>query len=374
MVGPVADVTCPPYDVIDDAERAELRAASPYNLVRVLLAEPGDERYQSAAADLERWMAEGALVRDDSPRFYLYAIDYTDLAGASRQARGIMGALAVRPLGDEVVPHEETMEKVHSDRLAILTATRANLDIIAALSDATELSALVEPPPGRARLDFEAGGVRHRLYDITDPERVAAIAAAAASRPISIADGHHRYITALRYLEEHGPGPGWDSIMCFLSPLERGGLSIAPTHRVFLAATVDRDCLEESFEVSESEARVPAQAGELTLVGRTGAGPLLLRPRPEALATLAGPLQAAGSAVANRLLWPCLGVTEADAAYVSDADAALDAIVPGGAAVLLAPLTNEAIGAAGEAGIRFPAKTTFFYPKPRSGLVIRTWD
>jgi uncharacterized protein (DUF1015 family) len=259
----------------------------------------------------------------------------------------------------------------------VLTATEANLDVIIALSSSPDLAALLEPV-GDPRIDFTApDGVRHRLYDITDPERIAAISSRVGAHPVAIADGHHRYTTYLGYRKTReavdGAGP-WDAILALVSPAEGSGLTVGPYHRLFLEFPFDATAVADAFVVEPSPPTVPAAAGSLTVA--TAGGTWLLTPRPGALATLPVPWREASPAVARELLYPRLGISEDSASYVADASEAVAAAagLPDGAALLVAPVSETAISEAGEMGIRFPQKTTYFVPKPRAGLAIRVFD
>jgi uncharacterized protein (DUF1015 family) len=369
----IGDATSPPYDVISERERLELMARSPYNVVRLLLAEADDPEYREAARLLSAWRSEGSLVADESSRFYLYEMDYVS-NGAHRTARGVLGGLELVDLGTEVVPHEETMAKHRADRLAVLTATQANVDPIIALSSSPDLAPLLAPP-GAPRLRFTTpDGISHRLYDVADPETLEAIAAAVAAHPVSIADGHHRYTTALGYRRDreaagdiHG---GWSAIMTLVAPAEGSGLTIGPYHRVFADFPFDPAAVTSSFTVTRGRATL--EAGDLAVVA--GETSWTLRPTPQALASLPEPWRAASPAVAREILYPLLGISEDQADYVADAAGAVAAAPAGGAALLVAPVTEHAIAAAGDMGLRFPQKTTYFVPKPRAGLVMRTFD
>lgn len=367
-------MTSPPYDVISDEQRTALKEASPYNIVHLLLAEPGDESYQGAAELFAEWRRDGVLVSDEAPQMYLYEMEYVDADGTTHLARGALGALALLPLGEQVVGHEETMSKHRADRLAVLRATQANLDPIVALSAATDLAPLLVPTT-EPRLDFLADGVGHRLYDIADPDRVAAIGESVAGHTVSIADGHHRYTTAGAYRDERsmvdGPGP-WDSIMAVVAPAEGSGLRVAPYHRVLPGITLDRDRLETAFAVRLTEATEPSRPGVLVAVDDQGA--IELEAKPELAATLPAPWREASAAIARELLFPLLGATESEATYTPDRTIALErAKETSGTAILVAPVSEHAIAAASEAGLRFPQKTTYFTPKPRAGLVVRVF-
>jgi uncharacterized protein (DUF1015 family) len=359
--------TSPPYDVIDEEEQELLRRASPYNVVRLLLPEGGEERYQRAGAQLRSWLEGGVLRADRDRRFYLYQMRWIDHAG-ERVARGIIGALRLTELGDRVLPHEETMAGPRADRRAVLDATQASIDPIIALSASRELSTLLLPA-GPPRVVAHADRVEHTLFDIpasaSDP-----IGAQVSAHTVSIADGHHRYTTALAHAAPRGAGP-WDSIMAMVAPAEGSGLEVAPYHRMFPGRVIDEDRLDETFVVEDADPLVPTEPGTIVLVDRSRA--VLLRADPTALDRLPEPWREASSAVARELLYPLLGLDERHASYTPNRDAALRTAGEGGLAVLVAPVTERAIAAASETGLRFPQKTTFFTPKPRAGLVLRVF-
>ncbi|MGZ5383734.1 MAG: DUF1015 family protein [Acidimicrobiia bacterium] len=377
QVPDIPSVTCPPYDVINEAAERRYRAAAEHNVVKLLLAGPGDPTYREAAHLLNTWRADGILRTDPDPRFYLYRMRYRDDAGTEHTAGGIIGALALLPLGEQILPHEETMPKTKADRLTVLTATRANLDLIIALTPSIDYAGLLEAP-GPARLSFEIEGVDHSLFDITRPKSISDISTAVAAHPVAIADGHHRYTTGLAYRDlQEGPGP-WDSIMTFLVPAQGSGLTIGPTHRVFPSASIERSRLRDRFTVEPCDLNPPSRPGTIVLVPGHGhqSGPIKLTAHPEQLALLPAPWQQASPAVARELLYPLLEVDENQAAYFADADEALQAGGghPNGAVALMATVSEQAISAATESGLRFPQKSTFFVPKPRSGLVIRSFE
>jgi uncharacterized protein (DUF1015 family) len=369
------DATSPPYDVIDAEERVRLLERSPYNVVRLLLAARGDKRYQQAAALLSSWRQTELLRPDPGPRYYLYEMDYRRPDDSLVTARGVVGALHVEPLGIRILPHEETMAKHRADRTAVLTATEANLDLIVALSASPDLGDLLAPT-GAPRLDFTVEEVRHRLTDITDLERIEAISSAVAGHAVSIADGHHRYTTALAYREMReakGEIGSWDGIMAMVAPAEGSGLRVAPYHRLFASGVLDESALTDSFEVLPTEPAEPTEPGTLVTVSRERS--LFLRPRADRLASLPGPWREAGAAVAREILYPALGLAEDAAEYTPDWERAVAAAQSGGGiAVLTAPVSEHAIADASDAGLRFPQKTTFFTPKPRAGLVARVFD
>jgi uncharacterized protein (DUF1015 family) len=365
----LADVIAPPWDVLAAAEREALLARSPYNAVQV----------DSVAGGclFQEWLDGGVLAQDDEPGFYVYRMGYHDPAGRPRQTAGVIGALAVEPPSSgQVLPHERTLARDRDDRLAVLEGCRANLSPVWGLSLATGLSGLCElpgPPDARATDDQ---GVHHRLWRITQPGLVAALAGAVGSAPVVIADGHHRYETALAYRSSFGGRPGdHDLIMALVVELAEEQLTVRPIHRVVRELPAGSDLPAhlarwfEPFETAPAVDTLPARmadAGALALV--TAAGTWLLRPRP-------GHGADAGLTDAERLA-PALAGLELPADgfdFTPDPSAAVAMVAAGqaAAALLLRPPTIGQIAATARAGRRMPEKSTFFHPKPRTGLVFR---
>jgi len=369
-VGDVGLTTSPPYDVISPDQRSELLAASPFNVINVLLQGGDDPDYHDAGRIMQRWLTTGAVASDAEPRFYLYFMDYVGDDGEARTARGVLGALDVIEPGGQIVPHEETRAKHRADRMAAMTATETNVDVIIGLSSSPDLRRLLTPS-AEAQLDFESrDGVRHRIWKVSDEAQLAAIEAAVDAHPISIADGHHRYLTALEYAANRPePGP-WDAILAFVAPAEGSGLTVGPYHRVFESLPFEPDAVTSRFRVRECVAVIPTDPGSLVVASPEGTW--CLTPLTEALAPLPEPWREASPAVARELLYPLLGADESAAIYVPDADEALAMVPEGATAVLVAPVSERAIAAAGDLQLRFPSKTTFFVPKPRAGLVMRS--
>src|SRR5947209_16102644 len=228
-------VVAPPYDVIGPEERHALEQRDVHNVVHIDLPrdEPGRDRYTAAGCRLDEWLAEHVLLQDDEPSFYVYRMGYHDADGRPRQTSGVIGALELSVPGEgDVLPHERTMSKPKDDRLNLLRACRTNLSAIWVLSLADGLSALCElPGPPDARCTDDEG-THHRLWRITQPGIVSALADAVASAPVVIADGYHRYETALAFRDERraaSAGPGaHDQIMAFAVELAEEQLSIRP--------------------------------------------------------------------------------------------------------------------------------------------------
>jgi uncharacterized protein (DUF1015 family) len=378
----LADVTAPPYDVVGPGERERLAGRSPYNAVRVDLPvpEPGIDRYEVACRLLQRWIGDGVLVADPAPLFYGYRMTYVDVLGRPRHTAGVIGALDLVPPGEGgILPHELTHQRDRSDRLTMLRSCRANLSAVWLLSLAPGLSAHCSPAGPMVDRWEDDDGVGHELWLIDDRGAQAKVAELVASAPLVIADGHHRYETSLAYRDERrhrdGGGGPWDALMAFVVELVDDELDVHPVHRLVagLPAGVDVvDALSAAFAVERLEdgaaddpaalaARLP-ELGGLALV--TGTATWLLRPR-DGDDVDSGSLAAALSALPTH-----------EVAYHHSATAVANVVRNGGAqaGVLLRPVPVPRIAEAARVGERFPPKTTFFAPKPRTGVVFRSLD
>jgi len=407
VVGEHAQVTTPPYDVISPEAREAYEAMSPYNVVRLILARPGPGEdghegsdgagYRHAAGLLAAWQAEGVLRRDTSPCLYVYEERY-ELRGEPRVQRGVLASVALDDSGTWVVPHERTMAGPVADRLRLLEATGTNLSpvfgVYAGAGGPAE--ALDEVTATRPALDcLDEAGVRHRLWVVADPDRVAAWRQRMASQRVLIADGHHRYRTSLAYRDamraanDGRPGP-WDELLMFLVDADLHGPAVLAIHR--LLADLDGAGvlagLEGDFDArpagspAEAEAqlgRLPADAVAFGLYAG-GRSWLLVARDPAALAAEAGRDRRMldVEVLHGPVLSKRLGVSdfEGRVAYESDLAAAVAKVDDGTAAslVVLRPARFSAVAEIAAGGETLPQKTTFFYPKPRDGLVLRPLD
>jgi uncharacterized protein (DUF1015 family) len=353
---------------------------SPYNAVGVELSDdtPGADRYEVARCRLDEWLASGLLLTDPEPGFYVYRMGHREPDGTMRQTSGVLGALELSPLGSGgVLPHERTLPKAKDDRLRLLRACRANLSPIWGLSMSPGLSALCEPsgPPLARCTDDD--GVHHRLWRLTQPAVVDAVRRAVASSSVVIADGHHRYETALAYQAEQREAGGGragdhDFVLTYVVELARDQLSVGPIHRALSGLPEPFDPLQALAPWFEAVAQVPvddalaemAAAGTMALV--TPAGATLVRRSAADGAEADEPdavrLDAALAA------WPPHEVT-----FQHAAEAVAEWVAAGKAELgfLLRPATVDQIADAARAGRRLPEKTTFFRPKPATGLVFR---
>jgi uncharacterized protein (DUF1015 family) len=405
VAGDLADLTSPPYDVLDDDAVAALEARSDANVVRLILPrdEPGgSDRYQRAAGLLERWRTDGVLIPDPEPALYVY--EQADPTSGHVQ-RGLLGALSLSPATDEIVlPHESTMAGPVADRLALYTATHADLEPIFLVYDgggaASHAVADVDAGPAPLVDAVLGDGLRHRLWALTDRALLAEVAADLLPRKALIADGHHRYATYLRRQADHheagqGPGP-WDRGLCLLVDATTFGPQVHAIHRVVggqsvgvLAERAARGAavrrLDGTVEQALAELEVARRAGAAFVLSDSDQGPdgerylladLDAAQLAQALPTDRSPAWAAlDVTVLHEFVVPRLWQLQDDEGTVGfehDVDAALRrAGAAGGTAVLLGPTSVEEVAAVAAAGDRMPRKSTLFTPKPRTGLVLR---
>jgi uncharacterized protein (DUF1015 family) len=248
-VGALSDVVAPPYDVIDPALQEALYERSPYNVVRLILnrEEPGDgetnNRYTRAAAFLRDWQREGFLVQDSARALYVYHQDF-EVEGRRYTRRGFMTRVRLERVGEgKIYPHEETLAGPKADRLKLFHATHMNLSQVFGLypDPKGQVQQQLDAAVGRA-LPLEATdhlGVTSHLWPVTDQQVVSAVTGLLGPRPVFIADGHHRYETALRYLDERrAAGEVRDAeaapnfVLMMLVGMSDPGLVILPTHRL----------------------------------------------------------------------------------------------------------------------------------------------
>ena len=376
-------MSAPPYDVIDDDERLAFERLDPTNSVRLILPTDGEragDRYDRAASTMQGWLADGILEADAEPRFYGYRMDFTDAAGRRRHTLGVLGALGLPDVVGEggILPHERTIPKAKSDRLDLLRSTRANLDPIWGLTLSRGFAGLVDQSRELAHCTDELG-VEHRLFAIDDPERIAAISAAVASAPLVLADGHHRFETACNYRNERDASDsGATAIMAFVVELTDEELCIEAIHRlVTLPAGFDaRSALADAFRIERADELATADPTTLLLVDHDGIWHLhpiddvvdeLLDVEPE-------PVRVTDAAVVEHVVaprWP-----HAEWVFRHDHAAIVQLVREGrySAGLVLRAATVESTRGAAELGVRMPQKTTFFYPKPRTGMVFRSLD
>jgi uncharacterized protein (DUF1015 family) len=404
----LAAVIAPPYDVIGRHEREALLRRSPYSVVRLILPDAPAEAGRLLAA----WRREGVLRRDEEPLLWWHEQRFVGPDGQEAARTGFLGAVRLSAYEEgRIRPHERTHARAREGRLDLLRATRTNLSPIFALYDDPEhgprdaLAPAAAGPPTMEATDDD--GTMHRFWSITDANAVAAVQDAFAEREILIADGHHRYETALAFRDEQRAGEGgddldhpYDFVLMYLANLHGEGLAIYPTHRVVLGRRDVTPDLLRPFDVRELTATPGEVAAELNAVPTdtvafaiwhgTGKPALLctLRDRSAvmmAMSHTAAAVRKVDAAVLESvILAPMLGLlhhpeqfaTTDDVRYVRDLGAACGMVDSGESAaafLLRAPTVEQVLGVA-RAGKVMPQKSTYFFPKLYSGFLLNPLD
>jgi uncharacterized protein (DUF1015 family) len=425
LKGGLGAVVAPPYDVISPEQRAVLAASDPHNVVRLILPEgEGDAKYANAAELFARWRAEGVLVRDEEPGFYRYdqtfrAPGQSPSSPATRR-RGFLAAVRLAPFSQRIVlPHERTLSGPKEDRLKLFRATRTNmspgfmlyrdprLELAAPLDTAEPLAEFTTPD-----------GVHHALAKVHARDAVRAIVLGVARSTLLIADGHHRYETAVRYGGEASSAAGEDAaraassagehhyFMTFLANGDDPDLLVFPTHRhvhslpsfslddltrrakdffaveMLGAGAAAEEILERLRKAGERGPSVAAAAVDGRVALLTLRSDVALDAHPT-LGRQPAVLRRTDVAVLHAgILESVLGITpEAQAAktnlwYPQDAPGSLRELRAGrGQALFLMNATPVAqVREVAEAGEVMPQKSTFFYPKVATGLAIHTLE
>jgi uncharacterized protein (DUF1015 family) len=409
VVGSLDDVAAPPYDVIDAAQRAALLERSPYNAVAIDLPKPYGETgpqqtegdpYERAARTMAAWREAGAILTDSEPAIWAITQDYTGPDGTARTRHGILARVRVEDFSaGQVLPHERTLPGPKRDRLDLTRATRHNLSPIFSLSTADPWPLVaaaidLDAPWGEAT---DEGGTVTRVWRVGDPAIHAQVSELLAGAQLLIADGHHRYETAIAYRDEVGGEDDHNYTLMALTGLDDPGLTVFPTHRLLSgfrddAARQQRlgEGLRELFETSE----VPV--AELDPLGELGVGVFglydayhrqgyRLRLKTGAIAAL--DRQLAGKPEAYRRLDAAIletlvlkgiaGLSEDDIlakrgiGYAKSVEDSLALIEQGAydVAFLLRPIPVDQVRAICESEENMPPKSTYFFPKVPTGLV-----
>lgn len=421
--GDLSSLISPPYDVITPAQQESYHRRNPHNIVRLEFARDlhGDNeranKYARAAEILRRWIADGILIREDTPAFYLVEHRYP-YQQAYLSYRGLMAAVRLEPFeSGDVRPTEIIMKGPAQDRLRLLRSCRANFSPIMGIFDheSNDFPALFDDAarelPNLSACDDS--GITYNVWIIRDTKTVQRVSEFFDGRPLYIADGHHRYTTALAYREELGPRPAAetspaaaDYIMMTLIAATDPGLRILPTHRLLRRADEERlsnlaERLKEHFDMSRypvsashSPDGVPAWKRALAEAGR--AGPAFaaygVEPGVCLVLTARDPSNLKRQLPADKpsawrnldvsllhavILDDMLALNGPEAAkdtldFSADEEALIRAVDEGTAALafFLNPVPARSVIDVADAGVRMPPKSTYFYPKTPAGLVI----
>ncbi|HSK15555.1 MAG TPA: DUF1015 domain-containing protein [Gaiellaceae bacterium] len=351
--GPLDDLVAPPYDIVTPELQAGLEARSPWNAVRLIRP----ERAEYAARALADWRERGILVRDERPAVWLLEESFTGPDGVPRTRRGIVARARLEPYrSGAVLPHEGTFPGPKQARLELLRATGTKLSPIFLLHHGRS-----PWPDGEPLLRAVLDGVESRLWPIDEPRAIADVLARVEG-PLLVADGHHRYETALRYHEDEGTEET-AHVLAVLVSKDDAGLEIFPTHRVVSGPVPELDGRFRRTELAGAAEARSALAG----LPRDRAAFVLLTPGSATLFEGAG--HGLDAALVDELP---LG----DVAYTASADEAERAVAVGAAtaAFIVRPPTVEEVESFARAGERMPPKSTYFFPKLTSGLLFSPFD
>jgi uncharacterized protein (DUF1015 family) len=393
--GDPAGLVTQPYDKISPAMRERYLAASPYNLVRIILGEPrdsdtaADNIYTRAAQYFADWISEGILAQDPANGFYAYFQDFEVPDTGERLTRkGFIGLGKVEDYSSGVIyRHEQTLSGPRKDRLEVLRHTRAHFGQIFTLYPDHEKSLdreLDDSAAGPALMDIaDEYGARHRLWAVTDPARLTRIQALMSPMKLLIADGHHRYETALDYRNEHPDDPAAQYVMMTFVNMYSPGLKVLPTHRVLrnlkdfstanlLAKATGAWLVKDRASLSELKRDLSAEKPGYVRIGVVTPAETYLLTRPRASGELDVPV------LHHEIFRDWLRISDEAVReqkyihYVRGIDAAAAEVREKGAqaAFLLDPTPIDEMARVAFAGGVMPQKSTDFYPKLLSGVAI----
>lgn len=421
----IAAVVSPPYDVIDSKLQQQLYTQSPYNIVRLILGQSyaGDtatnNRYTRAADFLSSWQKEGILQTDNKPSLYLYQMQY-QLHGEVKTVNGLLGLVKLEPFGHSIHPHEKTLAAPKTDRLELMRACQANFcpiyavyedkdsSVAAILSTLTKNKPLLTVTQDTAKnsswvINNEATPsalhplpstlIKHSLWTVNDETTIKNLANLFQNKELLIADGHHRYETALSYQKEKRAQDSpsseqpYDYVLMFLAPMTEKDLTVLPTHRLIkksISETKLLPLLKANFNLtplssaSETIKALNQKTDNLVFGLALREKFFLLEGEKHSLSQKiqsnhSQAWKSLDTAILNELILKDLALRPNKTLFFSeDTTAVLKEVEDGKAtcAFILRPLSLSQIMQVARAGEKMPQKSTYFYPKPLTGLVI----
>ena len=407
--GKIEQLVCPPYDIISEQQRQEYLKENENNIIRLELPK-GEDPYTQAGKTLEQFLSNGILEQDEKESIYIYEEEFT-VGGVTRSFKGCIVRVKLEEFSKGIVlPHEETLSKAKEDRFNLMKATDCNFSQIYSLfndethSITAQLDELSKDAPVSELTDNE--GVTHRLWAVTDEKETESLCKKFADKKLYIADGHHRYETALNYrnyCRENGMADeGRDYVMMMLVDMEHPGLLVLPTHRIvrelegFDADALLEKCAEyfdisncqgtDSIEVVLSEEYAKGSKAFAFYCGGDSYKLMVLKDKTAVSSLLPGKSSSyCGldvSVLHTLVLERIFGIDAENMAkqinltYVKKSEDALDSVRNGSAqcAFILNPTRVEEIRDVAAAGEKMPQKSTYFYPKLITGLVINRLD
>ncbi|MBN2654260.1 MAG: DUF1015 domain-containing protein [Nitrospirae bacterium] len=400
------DVAAPPYDIISEQHKESLYEMSPYNIVRVDFGKklPDDNennnRYTRAENELKQWLDQDILIRDAEPSIYGCKISYT-LDGEQKNLSGIFCIVKITELGSGVYPHEATHSKPKEDRLNLMRFCKGNISPVYSLYNSpekitSELINSIKDEPVFSAEDHD--NAVHSLYKISDPEVIKQIQAELSDKPLFIADGHHRYEVALEYKKEMDAKHGvsslssssnpWDYVLMFLANMSDEGIAVLPTHRLIKGLADTQSVLKNISDHFTYESIEPSTTGkEITklleksgknsfgLCMNSGNDLFILKYKGAELQDIHEALKNLDVVVLHeQMLKRDLGISEIS--YEMDPEKVIEKVKNKEfeAALLLNPTDVSDVERVALTGLRMPPKSTYFYPKLMTGMVINKFN
>jgi uncharacterized protein (DUF1015 family) len=395
----IEDVLAPPYDIITPEARETLYAKSPHNIVRIDFGkdEPGDNetenKYTRAKRCFDVWIKDGVLVRSQKPSFYAYEIIYT-IHEIRKRLPGFLCLVKLEELGQgSIYPHESTHSEPKLDRLNLLKACETNTSPIFSLykSSAGGISRILSKiTPTRPSLQAaDTSGNLHRLWQIDHTEEIEIIKQELASKPIFIADGHHRYETSFQYWRERSArktAPSdrkpYEYTLMFLADMNDEGITILPTHRLIKEIPGDiHGMLSRYFEIEtisndfDIRKRLSGRKNVFGFFRRGEKVWHILTYGGRDLSKVHPDLREIDAAILHEVIFKKI-LVNAEVGFEMEISKVLDRVNHGeyAAGFFLNPTRVEDVERSALSSMRMPPKSTYFYPKLLTGLVLNKWD
>ncbi len=393
-------VTAPPYDIITPSYKQDLYNKSECNIVRIDFGMEltGDNttnnKYTRAKEDFDKWMSNGILIRDEAPFFYSYEIDYS-VSNRNFTLRGLIALVKIEELGRGIYPHEATHSKPKADRLNLMRACHANISPIYALYNSSQriTSGILESTSYDPwMISKDADGAVHKIFKIQDTNLHEQIIKEFNDKSIYIADGHHRYEVALEFkkemeevaLNDLNTNFSYDYVMMFLANIQDEGITVLPTHRLIKGLSGSRDIIkrvENYFEINKAPLNIDI-TDILSLEPKNAIGLYMnndktwyiLKYKGGKLGDLHPALGSLDVVVLHELIFKRI-LDINDFAYEMNAKEAERMVRAGefDAAFFLKPTRLEDVEQVALANKRMPPKSTYFYPKLLTGMVINSF-
>ncbi|MGB9710384.1 MAG: DUF1015 domain-containing protein [Thermodesulfovibrio sp.] len=386
------DVMCPPYDIISNELKDILYDKSPYNIIRIDYGKnsAGVDKYVLAKEYMERWLREGILIQEKEPCFYGYEVEYV-YKNKKKTLRGIIGTVRLEELGRGIYPHEQTYSKPKTDRLNLMKACMANTSLIFSIYRSKErvTSQILENLKNPYIQAKDLDGNIHRLFKINEQSQIKKIAEEFKNKSIFIADGHHRYEVALEFktmmnaIYPDREDPPWNYVLMFLANIEDDGYLILPTHRILSTPLPVKQQLEKhnnlfcllEFNKNEDIQEAIERMGSKNIgVYFKNNKFYILQYKGSSLEHLPEELRDLDVTILEEVILKEM-FPQKEVCYDTDIDKGIKMVEEGkcDAIFILRATKVEEIERVALKGLRMPPKSTYFYPKLLTGMVINSF-